>query len=215
MKIKLGELAKQAEQNSVHSDRLEGQSRRKNLIFHGIPETNKETWEQSEDKIKQIINEKLKIESVSFERVHRLNTKNKPRPIIAKFSSFKQRSEVFQSRKNLQNTNIYINEDFTRRVRDIRRNLRPVMKTHKEAGRNVTMVYDHLIVDGTRHDWDPIAKTCFTFGGRQRYTTNEHGQHRAMTTSTFDCNDDFMSSQPTSQSQQLWSQRPRHNNFTE
>ena len=58
----------------------------------GLKEVENETWEQTEQILKSMIQEKLEIEDVNIERAHRVgnNTSSTlPRPIIAKFSSFK------------------------------------------------------------------------------------------------------------------------------
>ena len=51
---------------------LENLSRRNNIRVDGVPESPKETWEQSEEKVKKILKEKLKIEEdISIETAHR------------------------------------------------------------------------------------------------------------------------------------------------
>ena len=43
------------------SDNLEGQSRRNNMVVDGIAESPHETWMESEDKVREMISEKLKM----------------------------------------------------------------------------------------------------------------------------------------------------------
>ena len=84
------------------------------------------------------------------------------------------------------------------------------MKTLKDAGRNVSMVYDHLIVDGRRHDWDPVTASCVPSGRIQHITTTNRPNNDTMTSASVDVSEDFMSTQLSStQSQQLWQQGPR------
>ena len=89
------------EENSLNSkiENLEAQSRRQNLKFFNVPESEKESWEESEHKIRQFMRDTLDIDesTISIERAHRLPGKYKPRPIIAKFSFFKDRERVLQS----------------------------------------------------------------------------------------------------------------------
>ena len=68
----------------------ENRSRRNNIRIDGILECEKETWEKSEEKIQQVIKEKLKItEYIIIERAHRVGNKekskqsNRPRTIVA------------------------------------------------------------------------------------------------------------------------------------
>jgi hypothetical protein len=76
-------------------DDLENRSRRNNLCFDGIPEEQKESWLATENKVKQILTEKLQIKTDEFtiERAHRVGrarqSTNRPRTAIMKFQSFK------------------------------------------------------------------------------------------------------------------------------
>lgn len=115
--------------NSKHNtmngkiDYLENQSRRKNLVFDGIPESAHETWSDSEDNIWKIFTEKLKLDSrhIELERVHRSGKPpardEKPRPIVVQFLRFKDRNAILEKAKNLKGSNIYINEDDSEAVR--------------------------------------------------------------------------------------------------
>ena len=73
--------------NEKH-EQLESQSRRQNLIFYDINELPKETWEQSEQLVRDYIHDELHLDDsdIKIERAHRLYSKNKPRPLIVKFS---------------------------------------------------------------------------------------------------------------------------------
>ena len=96
------------------ADDLENRSRRDNLCFDCVPESTNESWQNSEDKIKEIISSKLGIEisNYTIERAHRVgrarNSSSKPRPIVAKFANHKIRNAVLNERKHLKGTNIFI-----------------------------------------------------------------------------------------------------------
>ena len=81
------------------NEQLEAQSRRENLKFHGINEDENETWDQSETKIRDYLVTELELDgaNIKIERAHRLPSKSKPRPIIVKFSHFKDKDEVLKS----------------------------------------------------------------------------------------------------------------------
>ena len=87
-------------------DYLSDKSRRKNLIFTDVPEIARENFEQTEKKILDLISKHLKLSPV-IERVHRVNGKIdknvKPRNIIVKFQSLKQRDQIFKRRNELKN----------------------------------------------------------------------------------------------------------------
>lgn len=150
-------------------DQLEAQSRRDNLLFYGLPETPKrdgegnfisETWKDCEAKVKDFIKEKLGLSDsdIEIERAHRINTKNKPRPIIAKFSHHKVKESVLSAAKLLKNTPFSISEDFTKRVRDARRELIPFMTKAREEGKRANLRYDKLVIDRVSYKYSPHGK---------------------------------------------------------
>ncbi|XP_075740617.1 uncharacterized protein LOC119165510 isoform X1 [Rhipicephalus microplus] len=109
-------------------DVIENRSRRDNLIFYNLPDTNpKETYTQSEEIIIQHGLERLQltIEPKDIERAHRLgrHTNNNKRPIIVKLSSFKTKESILSNGLKLKGTNFSIGEDFTHPVRIARKEL--------------------------------------------------------------------------------------------
>ena len=59
---------------------LEDRSRRNNLQFDGLSQTQGEHWHGSEAKIKKVIKQKLGIENVEIECVHRINKEERDDP---------------------------------------------------------------------------------------------------------------------------------------
>ena len=95
---------------------MENQSRRENLIFHGMTETDDETWEQSETKVRHFISDDLSLgdSRISIKRAHRLNTRKSPRPVIVKFSHYKDKEKVlrrYREKVKELKENQHVNED--------------------------------------------------------------------------------------------------------
>ena len=93
-------LTKSASFEKERAIKLETHSRRNNLIFFGIPEEVKETSAKTESLLYSFLVDELKlkeddIDGISRERAHRLVIRNvngeKSRPIIAKFSFYKNK----------------------------------------------------------------------------------------------------------------------------
>lgn len=129
----------------------EGQSRRNNLVFDGIAETPAETWAETEDKVRDVLVEKLKLQpDVEVERAHRIGRTvpggSRPRSIVVKFLRFKDRSAVLERAKNLKGTDIYVNEDYTDAVRMKRKELLPKMREARERGEYAYLRHDRLII---------------------------------------------------------------------
>ena len=83
---------------------LEDRSRRCNLRIDGVTEKKGETWEQCEEEIQNIFKENLGLENINIERAHRSKGKtssNKPRTIVCKLLSYKQKKEVLKNAKKL------------------------------------------------------------------------------------------------------------------
>ena len=55
-------LTKQVKDLQEKMAYLEGQSKRNNLLFHGVPEQKDETWEECEVAVSKIVEEKLGME---------------------------------------------------------------------------------------------------------------------------------------------------------
>ena len=79
---------------------VEDRRRRCNLRIDGVTERKGETREQCEDETQNIFKEQLGLESNEIERAHcskGYTSSNKPRTIICKLSSYKQRRKYLST----------------------------------------------------------------------------------------------------------------------
>ena len=91
LSFELESVEKIAQENQRKNERLESQFRRENLKFYGIDESRRESWEESDRKVRTYLSTELSFDEseISIERTHRLNGSiSRPRPIIVKFSFF-------------------------------------------------------------------------------------------------------------------------------
>ncbi len=73
-------LEQEKQQLAVKLEGLENEKRRNNIIVYGMPEEEQENSEQSEEKVKELIKDKLNIEDeIGIERVHRIGRKKQAR----------------------------------------------------------------------------------------------------------------------------------------
>ena len=130
---------KKLEELEDRTDYLDDQRRQVNLRFSGILENEGETWQQTQNKVSKIIQQRLSISPV-FDRVYRVGkpSAQRPRDIITRFSRVADRDAVFRDRKKLKGTNVYINEDFCSRTTERRREQ---MNTYHYARRNGKIAY--------------------------------------------------------------------------
>ena len=123
----------------------ESYSRRSNLLFDGISQTPNE---DIESKVRQVLAVNMKLENVhdiQFVRVHRLRNTTK---IIARFERFKDKDRVWRARRNLKGSNIWIEEDFPKEIRQRRQVLQPIyLQALKTPDVKASLIEDRLIVN--------------------------------------------------------------------
>ena len=89
-------------------------------------ENPKETWEEYERKVQEIISNYLEIEhDVEFERCHRMGKRkgNRQRTIVCNLLCFKDKQKILQNAKKLKDTGIYVYEDFSNETMEVRKSL--------------------------------------------------------------------------------------------
>ncbi|KAI5634751.1 hypothetical protein NE865_12555 [Phthorimaea operculella] len=101
-------------------DRLETHSRRKVLLFHGVPEAESEDLPK---KLDTIFRDQMKMTSVGSEVIevcHRLGAKrDKNRPVLVRFSTATHRSAVWNAKTKLKGSKMSISEFLTKPRQDI------------------------------------------------------------------------------------------------
>ena len=139
--------------------KLEAYSRRENIKIFGIEDERGESNTRTEELVRIMMREKMNIpeedvEGFHFERVHRIPTRqdiarsSKPRPIIAKFSYYKDKEYMWSFVKNLKGSGIGISNDFPKEIDEIHQKLYPVLKEAKRTGQKASFKVDKLIISG-------------------------------------------------------------------
>lgn len=156
---------KKFDQLKEYTLKLESQSRRDNLLFHGIPETNDEKNEKCLHELKCVLSEcgVTDVDDIRFVRVHRLGAKDQhskfPRPIIAKFHWFGDRMRVWGAKsdiRKIRGQKVFMTENYPPDIERRRKVLYPIFKAAKNAGREPSLVYDTLTLDGKKYTSDNI-----------------------------------------------------------
>ena len=120
-------LEQRVERSEGKGEYLEARSRRNNLLFFGFKDARRETWQQSEEKIKEFLKGQDMPFEFSVERAHRALApfrEGRSRHIRVFFSFFKDKEEVLRQRYKLKGTNIRMDEDLPAEVRHRRNRLR-------------------------------------------------------------------------------------------
>jgi len=144
-------------------------SMRENLLFFGIEECVPlpENGENCEGRIKHFIKNDMGIDKeILLDRVHRLGRFNKrnirPRPIVAKFTFFKDRELVRMTAPQvLTGTDYGVSEQYPQEIESKRKPLYSVAKKAKADKNNtVKLIRDKLYINGELYIPKPGAETA-------------------------------------------------------
>jgi len=162
-KLLNAKLSSKLEATAERLVKLESHSRRDNLLFDGVDECDPN--EDCTKTLRAILKDKLLIsnaDQMPIVRCHRLGMKRsdatRPRTIIAKFHWYGDRMNIWQQKKKLKGTNIYMSEDFPQEIQERCRILAPVMKKARDMGKTAFMNVDTLIIDSVKYTMSDISK---------------------------------------------------------
>ena len=116
--------------------------------------SSKVTVAKTESILRNFMDKELRVkdvEDISIERAHRVGkprSDGKPRPIIARFSFFKDKRYVLSKAPNLAGTNFGVSSDFPKEIVDIRKSLFPHLRAARKRGCTAKVVYDKLYING-------------------------------------------------------------------
>ena len=119
---------------------LEYRSRRNNLRILGIKEDRSERWEECENKVCNLLEGKLEMDTsnTSIERAHHIGEKlnEKERAIVVQFSFYKDKINILRNRKKLNGTKISIFEDFSQETIQICKEKWEEVLANRKQGKN-------------------------------------------------------------------------------
>lgn len=151
-------------------DDMNNRMRRNNLIVKGLPETDKEGYEETEKIVQEFFSVHLKVQAGDIERAHRVG-KRRPdfdRPIIIKFLNFKSKTEVLRNApklKNLASPKVWIDEDFSPKVQMARKKLRDFAKHNRQGSERFSLRFNCLYI------WDRVFRYSFVSDSVVEVTT--------------------------------------------
>ncbi|XP_047543315.1 uncharacterized protein LOC125075649 [Vanessa atalanta] len=127
---------------------LEKQARQRNVVFFGIEEK-ESSYDNLQNNIYSFIKKYFStdIELRDIQELRRVGKKgDRPRPIIATFSTLGIKINIMKQRGLLKDTQYYVKEDYPLQVLEKRRELQEQVKIEKEKGNNARIKYDKLII---------------------------------------------------------------------
>ena len=125
---------------------LEDRSRRNNLRIDGISKSRKRTWEECEEEIQKVFNEKLGVKNVQIERAHRSqrsksNNSENPRTIVCKLLNYKQKEEILRNKKKLREVTFLSMRTFVMKRCNIEEKYRKLSKIYAYLNLNYRSIF--------------------------------------------------------------------------
>ena len=144
----------------------EGRSRRCNLLFYGINKSKqRESWEESELKVRKLVTEKLQMngDEVEINRAHRIHNG----AIIVNFLRFKDKEAILRAKGKLRDTDFSIGEDYPRPIREKRRLMMDLTKAHRDSGKQVILKYDKVLIEKQLYTVNEESKLVLVSGAKK------------------------------------------------
>ena len=125
---------------------LEDRSGRDNFRVNGIPEYEEESWDDTEELLKDALREKLGVNKTQIERAHRVGAKEagEDRTIVAEFSSCKGKQRILNEARCQKKEDIYVYEDFSKATVTIRKENWEKVKALRQQGKYTILVYEKI-----------------------------------------------------------------------
>ena len=175
--ISIKSNSKKNDELKTKSIDLEDRSRRNNLVFFNIPENNDQGngFEDCEGMILKILEDKKYFDSsynLQINRAHRLGRKNantnaRPRPIIVRFTYFKDKQFIIQNGRRFKDSIVNVSEDYSKATIFEHSELRKHAKEAKQAQfndpakaiLNFKITYKRVVLTYTTNKLNSSAQT--------------------------------------------------------
>lgn len=123
------------------NDRLAAYVARENLVFLGLPEVKEPGKEDVSKTLQDLYINNLKlppdvVDKIEYQRVHRVPSQARPRPIKARFFKYSDKELVQRNAKELKGSGMYITDDLPWRIRKERKKQLPALKAAKAMGKS-------------------------------------------------------------------------------
>lgn len=148
IQMEIEEIKQTNEDQETRLALVEKQIRARNLIFFGVEEGEK-SYEELERKIITII-DKMGIicnqNDLEIVRRMRKPSQDKIRPINITLITYGKKVSILKKKKTLENTTIYIKEDFPPQILEVRKSLQNQLQKERNEGHNAYIRYDKIVV---------------------------------------------------------------------
>ncbi|XP_018307231.1 trichohyalin-like [Mycetomoellerius zeteki] len=134
-------------------ERREREKRRNNIVIRGV-----EVWgeKRMEQEVKEFIRDNLKTE-VEVNKAFKLRMRGDRSTVVAEISSWGQKREIMVKKKELK-SGIFIDDDLTRKEREIQKYLREKATEENRKGNKTRVGYRKIFLKDRWYRWDEKEK---------------------------------------------------------
>ena len=160
---------------TAKQDFIEYQDRRMNVLIHGVPETQIETWSQTKELVTKILKKGgLDIKEQDIQRAHRLHGNLRPRIIVVKFAHWELRERTKRLRRFMfEDTCIRITDDQTKLTKEKRRMMGEIQQAAYQQRHRTFFVGEKLIVNKLCFTVDPLLTKVHVEGNHPPRTVGD------------------------------------------
>lgn len=133
-------------------ERVENEEKRKkknNIIIKGAQIDVTSINRSVEDFLRKELEVETKINTA-----YKLESKTTTEMIVVQMESWEKKKEVMQTKNKLKNTKIYIDNDLTKKEREIQMEIRKIAFEEKKKGKRTKISYQALKVNDEVYKWD-------------------------------------------------------------
>lgn len=154
------EIEKKVDINTKRTDEWEKAKRKRNIIIFGMEQEKEENYITLEEKVRNMLREKMDITVLSTEvdSIKRIGKDPNKRPIFMALTTWRKKMEIITNGKKLKNTGIFISEDYPPEVQKIRKELAVVLKEHRKNGKKAYIKYDKIVIVGENNGEDNLEE---------------------------------------------------------
>lgn len=189
-KLEKGESLLRLENSKLREEieQLKNEMKVKNIVITGVPESNG-SEENLEGIVREIVEKQVGVELRTEDvdgvnRLGRIKSNGRMRPVLLKVSNKRKKTEIMRNRKNLRGTKIFLQDDLSEYTREREKALVPFMKEKRNEGRKATIRWGKLYVDGARHYPSESTNTEERNGGKRTMSDRSPNESRQESTGT-------------------------------
>lgn len=131
---------------------IEDQKRQNNLIIHGLADSN--PTDTPTDTLRQFLEEKLSISvqphEINFAKRIGAVREEKPRTMVASFTSLNTKISVLKNAHKLKGSNISISKDYNKITMETRKELLPLIHSLKQKGFDAKLRDADILIDNKK-----------------------------------------------------------------